>query len=300
VAGRDDLAAAVAAGAEGAGLVRTELLFQDRRVEPSVDEQAAYYGEVLAGFPGRRVVFRTLDVGADKPLPFVVREPEENPALGVRGIRLSLRRPALFDNQLRALVRAHRDAGAGAGGGRLAIMFPLVSRVEELVAARAELDRVAGEEGVDVAGVEVGVMIEVPSAALAAARIAPLVDFLSVGTNDLLQYLFATDRLVAEVADLADPCEPVVLDLLANVVAAATPHGTWVGVCGEAASDPPVAAALVGLGVRELSMVSAALGEVKDLLGRFDLAHLEAAAAAARAAGSASEARSALVTKLRS
>ncbi len=294
VAGRDDLAAAVAAGAEGAGLVRTELLFQDRRTEPSVDEQAAYYGEVLAAFPGRRVVFRTLDVGADKPLPFVVREPEPNPALGVRGIRLSLRRPKLFEDQLRALVRAHRDRP---GGGVTGVMFPLVSRVDEVVAARSELERVAGDEGVSLDGIEVGVMIEVPSAALAAGRIAPHVDFFSVGTNDLLQYLFAVDRLVAEVAELTDVCEPLVLDLIAHVVDNATAHGTWVGVCGETASDPEVAAALVGLGVRELSMVPGALGEVKDLLRRHDLASLTTVAEDARHAGDAAEAR-AILAKL--
>ncbi|MGQ0521939.1 MAG: phosphoenolpyruvate--protein phosphotransferase [Actinomycetota bacterium] len=291
VAGRDDLAAAVAAGAEGAGLVRTELLFQDRRTEPTVDEQAAYYGEVLAAFPGRRVVFRTLDVGADKPLPFVVREPEPNPALGVRGIRLSLRRPKLFEDQLRAVLRAHRDRP---GGGVTGVMFPLVSRVDEVVAARSELERVAGDEGVPLDGVEVGVMIEVPSAALAAGRIAPHVDFFSIGTNDLLQYLFAVDRLVAEVAELTDVCEPLVLDLVAHVVDNADRHGCWVGVCGETASDPEVAAALVGIGVRELSMVSGALGEVKDLLRRHDLATLAGAATEARHASSAAEARSLL------
>lgn len=291
VAGRDDLAAAVAAGAEGAGLVRTELLFQDRRTEPTVDEQASYYGEVLAAFPGRRVVFRTLDVGADKPLPFVAREPEPNPALGVRGIRLSLRRPKLFEDQLRALLRAH---AARPGGGVTGVMFPLVSRIDEVVAARSELERVAGDEGVSLDSVEVGVMIEVPSAALAAGRIAPHVDFFSVGTNDLLQYLFAVDRLVAEVAELTDVCEPLVLDLIAHVVDNASAHGTWVGVCGETASDPEVAAALVGLGVRELSMVPGALGEVKDLLRRHDLADLRSVADAARHAPDAAAARTLL------
>ena len=291
VAGRDDLALALAAGAEGSGLVRTELLFQDRRSEPTVDEQAAYYREVLDAFPGRRVVFRTLDVGADKPLPFVVREPEPNPALGVRGIRLSLRRPKLFENQLRALLLAHRGRS---GGGVTGIMFPLVSRVDEVVAARSELRRVADDEGISLEGIEVGVMIEVPAAALAAERIASHVDFFSVGTNDLLQYLFAVDRLVAEVAELADVCEPLVLDLIARVVAAADAHGSWVGVCGETASDPEVAAALVGIGVRELSMVPGALGEVKDLLRRHDLATLQATAAEACSAASAAEARAVL------
>lgn len=289
VAGRDDLALAVEAGAEGSGLVRTELLFQGRRTEPTVAEQEAYYREVLAAFPGRKVVFRTLDIGADKPMPFVTRDPEPNPALGVRGIRLSLRRPKLFEHQLRALVRA----AAAEPATRTAIMFPVVARVEELVDARAELERVAAQEGVDLAGlgIEVGVMLEVPSAALAAARIARIVDFASIGTNDLLQYLFATDRMVAEVADIADGYEPLVLDLVASVADAFTAEGAWVGICGEAASDPVLAGVLVGLGVRELSMTASALAEVKDLLARHDLAALTAAATDARAAASAAEAR---------
>jgi len=294
VAGLDDITSARAAGAEGAGLVRTELLFQDRRVEPTVEEQATYYGAVLAAFPGQRVVFRTLDVGADKPLPFVAREPEPNPALGVRGVRLSLRRPKLFEHQLRALLRSHRDRP---GGGVTGIMFPLVSRVDEVVAARSELRRVADDEGIALEGIEVGVMIEVPSAALAAERIAAHVDFLSIGTNDLLQYVFAVDRLVAEVAELADVCEPLVLDLIGSVVEAADRHGAWVGVCGETASDPGVAGALVGLGVRELSMVPGALGEVKDLLRRHDLATLRSVADQARRAASAGDAR-ALISRL--
>ncbi|HVE45217.1 MAG TPA: putative PEP-binding protein [Acidimicrobiales bacterium] len=171
------------------------------------------------------------------------------------------------------------------------MLFPLVSRVDEVVAARSELERVAGDEGVSLDGVEVGVTIEVPSAALAAGRIAPHVDFFSVGTNDLLQYLFAVDRLVAEVAELTDVCEPLVLDLIAHVVANADQYGTWVGVRGETASDPEVAAALVGLGVRELSMVPGALGEVKDLLRRHELATLRDVAEVARRAADAAEAR---------
>jgi phosphotransferase system enzyme I (PtsI) len=297
IAGRDDLVAAKEAGAEGAGLVRTELLFQDRRSEPSVEEQAAYYGEVLDAFAGQRVVFRTLDIGADKPMPFFTRPPEPNPALGLRGIRLSLRHPKLFEGQLRALVRAYGERSSS-GQVRMGVMFPLVSRVEEVTAARAELARVAEDEAVDVTGIEVGVMIEVPSAALAAARIAPHIDFFSIGTNDLLQYLFAADRLGAEVAELADICEPVVLDLVAHVVAAATQSGAWVGVCGETASDPIVGAAFVGLGVRELSMVAGAIGEVKDLLGHHTLSALAAAADAARCAPSATAARVALAAAL--
>jgi phosphoenolpyruvate-protein phosphotransferase len=263
----EDLEAAVIAGAEGSGLVRTEFLFQDRRTEPSVDDQVGFYTQVLEAFPGHRVVFRTMDIGADKPLAFVDREAEENPALGLRGIRLHLARPELFRTQLRALLRA-RAAVADRDAGRLAIMFPLVAKVSELTAARGHLEAVAAEEHVDLTGLEVGVMIEVPSAALSAARIAAHVDFCSIGTNDLLQYLFAVDRLHGGVADIADIFEPDVLRLLGDVIAAGHDHEAWVGVCGEAASDPLIAAALVGLGADELSMTRVAIPEVKDALTR--------------------------------
>ncbi len=259
--------AALEAGGEGSGLVRTEFMFMDRTTAPTVDEQVKVYAEVLRSFPGDRVVFRTLDIGADKPLPFVDREPEENPALGIRGIRLSLVRPDLFRGQLRALLRALREV-AGTDAGRLAIMFPLVSTVAELVRAREILGEVAEEEGVDLTGVEVGVMVEVPSAALAVRRVAAHADFLSIGTNDLLQYLFAADRLVGAVADLAEILDPDVLTLIERIIDAGHANGAWVGVCGEAAGDPTVAAALVGLGIDELSMTRVAIPEVKDVLRR--------------------------------
>jgi phosphoenolpyruvate-protein phosphotransferase (PTS system enzyme I) len=265
-----DLEAAIAAGAEGSGLVRTEFLFQDRADEPSVDDQVGFYLEVLRAFPGQRVVFRTMDIGADKPLAFVTREPEENPALGLRGIRLHLARPDLFRDQLRALVRAHQQA-ASEDAGRLAVMFPLVSIPAELVAARNLLNAVAEEEHVSLEGVEVGMMVEVPSAAIGAGRFAPHVDFLSIGTNDLLQYLFAVDRLNGGVAELADVCDPVALELIGRVIADGHDGSAWVGICGEAASDPVVAAALVGLGADELSMTRVAIPEVKDVLRGLEL-----------------------------
>jgi phosphoenolpyruvate-protein phosphotransferase len=265
-----DLEAAITAGAEGSGLVRTEFLFQERTDEPSVDDQVGFYLEVLRAFPGQRVVFRTMDIGADKPLAFVAREPEENPALGLRGIRLHLARPELFRDQLRALVRAHR-AVAGEDAGRLAVMFPLVAVPSELLAARNLLAAAAEDEGVSLDGVEVGMMVEVPSAAIGASRFAEHVDFLSIGTNDLLQYLFAVDRLNGAVAELADVCDPVALGLIGRVIADGHAGGAWVGVCGEAASDPVVAAALVGLGADELSMTRVAIPEVKDVLRSLEL-----------------------------
>jgi phosphoenolpyruvate-protein phosphotransferase len=259
--------AALEAGGEGSGLVRTEFMFMDRTTAPTVDEQAKVYAEVLRSFPRDRVVFRTLDIGSDKPLQFVDRDPEENPALGVRGIRLSLARPDLFRDQLRALLRARAEV-ADEDSGRLAIMFPLVSTVAELVRAREILREVAEEERADLAGIEVGVMVEVPSAALAVRQLAAHADFLSIGTNDLLQYLFAADRLIGAVADLADILDPDVLGLIQGVIEAGHANEAWVGVCGEAAGDPTVAAALVGLGIDELSMTRVAIPEVKDALRR--------------------------------
>ena len=263
----DDIAAAIEAGAEGSGLVRTEFLFLGRVTAPTVEEQTTVYADILRGFPGHRVVFRTLDVGADKPLPFVKRDPEENPALGLRGIRLGLQQPGLLADQLRALLRAAWEV-SGEDAGRLAVMFPLVSLASELAAARDLFEMVAAEEGVDAGAIEVGMMVEVPSAALAAARFAKHADFFSIGTNDLIQYLFAVDRLNAAVADVGDVLDPDVLELIARVVGVAHANGAWVGVCGEAAGDPTIAAALVGLGIDELSMTRVAIPEVKDALRR--------------------------------
>jgi phosphotransferase system enzyme I (PtsI) len=258
---------AVEAGGEGSGLVRTEFLFLGRMAAPSVEEQTKIYAEILRGFPGRRVVFRTLDAGADKPLPFVDRGAEENPALGLRGIRLSLRRPDLFRDQLRALLRARAEV-ADEGAGRLAIMFPLVATAAEVEAAVQTFRAVAADEGADTGEIQVGVMIEVPSGALGAARLARHADFLSIGTNDLIQYLFAVDRLNGAVAEIGDVLDPDVLDLIRRVIKAGHANDAWVGVCGEAAGDPVVASALVGLGVNELSMTGVAIPEVKDALRR--------------------------------
>ena len=287
-----DLELALDTGAEGCGLVRTEFLYLDRTDAPEVDEQAAFVERALRAFPGHRVVIRTLDVGADKPLPFVAREPEPNPALGLRGIRLSLASPELFRDQLRALLCGR--AASGDEGGRLAIMFPLVSLPAELTEARRHLDEVAEDQGHDLDGVEVGVMIETPAAALAAERFAEGCDFLSIGTNDLLQYLFAADRLNAEVAKLGDAANPIVLRLIGDVVRAAHAQGAWVGVCGEAASDPALAVALVGLGVDELSMSSAAIPEVKATLREITRADCRAAASRAMEQPDAAAARTEL------
>jgi phosphoenolpyruvate-protein phosphotransferase len=288
------LARAAEFGAQGSGLVRTEFLFLDATETPSVEEQATHYRRILAAFPGQRVVFRTLDIGADKPVPFIRRPPEENPALGVRGIRLGLAEPRLLVDQLRALLRAaDPDAAARGEVGTLAIMVPMVATVGEVDEVRTALEKAAAEEGVALDGVELGIMIEVPAAAIAARRLAAKVDFLSIGTNDLLQYLFAADRLQSEVAGLPDVFDPDVLRLIGLVVEAAHAEGIWIGVCGEAAAEPRAAAALVGLGVDELSMTPGAIPDVKDKLRQHTTEALRAAVRAAMDAPDAAAARAA-------
>ena len=288
------------AGAHGSGLVRTEFLFQEALEAPTIEEQAEHYRRVLEAFPGQRVVFRTLDIGADKPVPFIRRPAEDNPALGVRGVRLGLAEPRLLSDQLRALLRA-RDLSAAAHGltGRLAIMFPMVATVAEVDAVRVVLEQAAVDEGASLEGVEVGIMIEVPAAALAARRLAAKVDFLSIGTNDLLQYLFGADRLNADVAGIPDIFDPDVLRLVGTVAEAAHEFGAWVGVCGEAAAEPRAAAAFVGLGVDELSMTPNAVPYVKDKLRRHTSAELAAAAQVALAAADGTAARAAFKDALR-
>jgi phosphoenolpyruvate-protein kinase (PTS system EI component) len=264
---------AVGQGAEGVGLLRTEFLFLDRATPPSEDEQVEVLREIARALDGRPVVVRTLDAGADKPLPFLRQAPEDNPFLGRRGIRLSLAEPALFRTQLRAILRV-------AAEHPLAVMFPMVATLEELRAARALLDEARAELS-SRAELEVGVMVEVPALALQAAEIAPEVDFFSVGTNDLAQYTMAAERGNAALSGLLDGSLSPVLALIASVTAAATAHGRWVGVCGELAGEPEAAVLLAGLGVRELSMAASRIPAVKAALRDADPD--EAAAAAHRA-----------------
>ncbi len=262
-----EAADAVTAGADGVGLFRTEFLFLGRTSMPAEGEQEAAYRETALALGGRPMVVRTLDVGADKPLPFLTQPHEGNPFLGVRGIRLGLARPEVLRSQLRALCRVARDHA-------IRVMFPMVATADELAAARAVLDEVR-----DDTPLEVGVMIEVPSAALIADRLAPHVDFFSVGTNDLTQYTLAADRGNARVAWLADALHPAVLRLIATTVEAADACGRWVGVCGELAGDPGATAILLGLGVRELSMSVPAIPLVKHAVRgiRIDVARSLAA-----------------------
>jgi multiphosphoryl transfer protein len=277
-----EAAAAVAAGADLAGLVRTEFLFLGRSAAPDVDEQEAAYRGIAEAFDGRRVTLRTLDVGGDKPLPYLPMPPEANPFLGVRGLRLALARPELLRDQLTAMVRVARDHP-------VTILLPMVSAVAEVVAARAALAEVTAAEGRP-AGLELGVMIEVPAAALKAAALVPYVDLLSVGTNDLTQYTLAAERGNGAVAALADALDPAVLRLIDSACRAAAGR-IPVAVCGEVAADERAVPILVGLGVRELSVAPAAIPRVKAAIRKLTMPAAQALAAAALAAPDAATVR---------
>lgn len=285
VGGAAEAVLAAASNAEGVGLFRTEFCFLDRADAPTVDEQVAAYRGVLAAFPERRVVVRTLDAGSDKPLPFANSDAEENPALGVRGLRIARRSPALLDDQLRALALA-----AKAESALVEVMAPMVATVDE---ARSFAER-AREAGLDT----VGVMIETPSAALLASEMLEVVDFVSIGTNDLAQYTLAADRLLGELGDLNDAWQPAVLRLIGAVGAAGRRWTLPVGVCGEAGADPTLAAVLVGLGVTSLSMTPRALGRVAAALAAVTSEQCAAAAEAVLAAPTAGEARAAAAAAL--
>lgn len=274
-------AGALALGAEGVGLFRTELLFLDRREAPGVAEQVERYGELLAAFPGKRVVVRVFDAGADKPLAFLGSgTPEVNPALGVRGIRALQHHEAVLRDQLTALAHAQDSHDA-----ELWVMAPMVADLAE-TAAFVSLAKGLGLR-------TVGAMIEVPSSALLAAQILGVADFVSIGTNDLTQYTLAADRLLGPLGAYQDPWHPAVLRLVKLVGDAGLASGRSVGVCGEAAADPLLAVVLVGLGATSLSVTPSALGDVRSELRRYTLEAARAMAMDALGASSAVEARTA-------
>ncbi len=269
---------------EGVGLFRTELCFLNRTEEPSAEEQADIYAAVLRPFEGRYVVVRTLDAGSDKPVAFATLEGEENPALGVRGLRLSFDNPELLDRQLDGIAGAAEQTGVEAW-----VMAPMVATV-------AEADEFA--QKVHGRGLKAGVMVEVPSAALLAHRMLEVVDFLSIGTNDLTQYTMAADRMATDLAHLTDPWQPAVLQLIAITAEAGKQAGKPVGVCGEAAADPLLACALVGMGITSLSMAAAAVRAVGARLATASIEACEDAAEAALAAADPAAARAAVLEVL--
>ena len=266
---------------EGVGLFRTEVLFLERKTAPTVEDQTKAYTAVFEAFGDRKVVVRTLDAGADKPLAFAPSEEEENPALGVRGLRMDKRFPHLLDDQLTAIA-----AAAKATGAKPWVMAPMVATVHEAEAFKKRVKY----HGLPVGGI----MIEVPAAALRAPHLIEKVDFFSIGTNDLTQYAMATDRMAGELAELLDPWQPAVLDLIAAAGAAGQAAGKPVGVCGEAARDPLLALVLVGLGITSLSMAPNGVPAVRYALARTTSAQCEQMAAAARAAIDAADARAAV------
>lgn len=264
---------------EGVGLFRSELAFLGRDDEPGVDEQAGIYAEVLEAYGDRKVVIRTLDAGSDKPMKFANLPDEENPALGVRGLRISFANPGLLTRQLDAIKTAADRTGASPW-----VMAPMVATAAE-AAGFAALVRERG--------LTPGVMIEIPAAALLADRMLEHVEFLSIGTNDLSQYTMAADRLSSGLASLTDPWQPAVLALIARTADAGAAVGKPVGVCGEAAADPLLACVLVGLGITSLSMAASAIGQVGASLARASLADCRAAGRAALDAGDPQAARDA-------
>jgi phosphocarrier protein FPr len=265
-------------GAEGVGLLRTEFLFLDRRDAPGEEEQLAAYQAIAEVMGERPVIVRTLDVGGDKPLPYLDLGHEDNPFLGQRAIRLCLNRPDIFKTQLRAVLRA-------TPGHNLKIMFPMIADVTEVRRARALLAEARSElaaAGAAVADrVDVGIMVEVPAAAILAHALAAEVDFFSIGTNDLTQYSLAAERGNAAVAHLQDALHPAVLIQIRQTVQAAGAHGKWVGVCGELAGDPAAIPILIGLGVKELSMASGAIPKAKQIVRALKMPEAQALAAQA-------------------
>lgn len=254
IGGADDARQAIACGAEAVGLLRTEFLFLERTQPPTEEEQFLVYREIAEAMQSKPVIVRTLDVGGDKPLSYIPMEREANPFLGVRGLRLCLARPDIFREQIRAILRACHY-------GKLRIMFPMVADLTELVAAKAIVLEVCKEISCD--SVDIGIMIEVPSAAIMADVLASHVDFFSIGTNDLTQYTMAMDRMHPQLATKSDGCHPAVLRLIDATVRAAHQAGKWVGVCGELGADPEAVPILIGLGVDELSVTVPAIPTVK-------------------------------------
>jgi multiphosphoryl transfer protein len=277
-----DAVQALKMGADGIGLLRTEFLFLERSTAPSEDEQFGVYHAIAQTMKTLPVIVRTLDIGGDKPLPYIQLKPEMNPFLGERGIRLCLNRPELFKQQLRAILRA-------APAGNLKIMFPMVGDVSELRQARALIEEICRE--LNLPRVQIGIMVEIPSAALLAETIAPEIDFFSIGTNDLTQYTLAVDRGNAALAAKHDGMHPAVLRLIALTINAAHKYGKRADLCGELGSDAAAVPVLVGLGMDELSVSIPAVPTVKAQVRTLNLADVQPLAQKALLCATAQEVR---------
>ncbi|WP_088240412.1 phosphoenolpyruvate--protein phosphotransferase [Calothrix rhizosoleniae] len=284
----NDVQSALDFGAEGVGLFRTEFLYMDRTTPPSETEQLAVYQAIAQTLGNRPLIIRTLDVGGDKPLPYVDLPPETNPFLGMRGIRFCLQHLQIWKTQLKAIFRA-------SAGQQIKVMFPMIATMAEIQAAKAILAEVQAELyqahiPFDT-GMEVGIMVEVPSATAIADKLATEVDFFSIGTNDLSQYVMASDRTNPLVANLADPFHPSVLRTIQQTIQAAHQAGIWVGLCGELASEPLAAPILLGLGVDEVSLNAPGIPRLKQAIAQLALPQTQAIAQAALQADSAVEVR---------
>lgn len=264
----NDMEQAIGFGAEGSGLLRTELLFMGRDALPGEDEQFQFYKTVALKAKGKPIIVRTLDIGGDKQLPYFNFPAEQNPFLGYRAIRICLDRPDIFTIQLKAILRA-------SAFGQLKIMFPMISNIQEVRAAKAILQQAKDElvkAGIPFdSNIPVGIMIEIPSAAITADLLAKEVDFFSIGTNDLCQYTLAVDRMNEQIKDLYDPYNPGVLRLIAYVIEQGHKNNVEVGMCGELASDPKATLLLLGMGLTEFSMSAAAIPEIKNIIIHSDL-----------------------------
>jgi phosphocarrier protein FPr/phosphocarrier protein len=284
-----DVKPALAGGAEGSGLLRSEFLFLNRDAPPDEESQLADYQAIATALEGRPLVIRTLDAGADKALPYLEMEEGENPQLGVRGVRLGLERPDLLRTQLRAILRVKPV-------GQCKIMLPMIADVEEVRTVRKMVDEEKAKLGI-AAKVEFGIMIEVPSAAVMANELASETDFFSVGTNDLTQYVLAMDRMNPALARYVDALHPAVLRLIKTAADGAHAHGRWIGVCGALAAAPLAAPVLVGLGVTELSGTAKAVPQVKAMLRKVTEAECREAAEEALAQKTAADVRAALAAR---
>jgi phosphocarrier protein FPr len=287
IGGLEDAQEAGNKGAEGVGLLRSEFVFLDRAKAPTEDEQAELYTAIAKALaPGQPLVIRTLDVGGDKPLPYLPIAPEENPFLGERGIRVGLDRPEVLRTQVRAILRAAEAAEAAA---KIHVMFPMIATIEDFRQAKDIFEEERADLGVE--PVPLGIMVEVPSVAIMAAQFAAEVDFFSVGTNDLTQYTLAMDRGHPRLAPQVDGLNPAVLGLIAQAVKAAHEADRWVGVCGGMASDPQAVPILIGLGVDELSASVPAIPAVKAQVRSLSLAQCQELAARALTQDSAAAVR---------